>query len=306
MSTGTGELPARAESGLPPSLAALYPFRPRRVPVEGGELSVVDEGAGPAIVFVHGNPSWSFLYRDLILALRGKFRCVAPDHLGCGLSDRQPEPLRMVDHSRNLRTVLDVLGVREYLLVAHDWGGAIGAHQAGLSPDQVRGMVFANTAAFPLKRMPWQIRLARVPLLGRILMEQGNLFATGAARQGVVQPLAPAVADGLLWPWIEPEARRAVSAFVHDIPWTKSHPTRPTIEETERNLVNLRSKPCLLPWGLRDFCFDEVFLEEWRIRFPDAEVLRFEDAGHYLFEDAGQELRERVVEFAASVFGSEA
>jgi len=295
-------LPKRTDSGLPPSLEVLYPFRPRRVPVEGGELSVVDEGEGPAIVFVHGNPSWSFLFRDLILDLRANFRCVAPDHLGCGLSDRQPKRCRMRDHSKNLGEVLDSLGVGEYLLVAHDWGGAIGAHRAGLDPERIKGMVFANTAAFPLKRMPWQIRLARMPVLGRFLMEKCNLFATGAAKQGVVQPLSFGVADGLLWPWLEPKARRAVSAFVEDIPWTKRHPSRPTLEETEANLEKLRTKPCLLAWGLRDFCFDEVFLEEWSRRFPEAEVVRLDEAGHYVFEDGGADLRERIADFARRVF----
>ncbi len=264
-------------------------------------MSVVDEGSGPAIVFVHGNPSWSFLFRDLIVDLRPEFRCVAPDHLGCGLSDRQPRPLRMQDHSQNLRTVLDTLGIAEYMLVAHDWGGAIGAHRAGLDPDRVKGMVFANTAAFPMKGMPWQIRLARVPVLGRFLMEKCNLFATGAAKRGVVRPLSYAAADGMLWPWMDPRRRRAVSAFVGDIPRSKGHPSRPTLVETERNLEKLRSKPCLLPWGMKDFCFDERFLNEWIRRLPDAEVARFEEAGHYLFEDAGAALRERMASFARTV-----
>jgi len=265
-------------------------------------LSVVDEGSGPTIVFVHGNPSWSFLFRDLILDLRKRFRCIAPDHVGCGLSDASPGPVRMRDHSENQGKVLEALGVTEYLLIAHDWGGAIGAHRAGLEPKRVKGMVFANTAAFPLRRMPWQIRLARVPVLGRILMERFNLFATGAARQGVVRPLSLAVEDGLLWPWREKARRRAVSRFVEDIPWSKSHPSRSTIEEASTNLERLRSKPCLLAWGMRDFCFDEIFLEEWVRRFPEARVVRFENAGHYVFEDGGDELRKVIREFVEEVY----
>lgn len=261
----------------------------------------MDEGEGPAIVMVHGNPSWSFLFRGLILALRDRYRCVAPDHQGCGFSDPQPHRMQMAEHSQNLETVLDELGIDRFILVAHDWGGAIGAHRAGLNPERVAGMVFLNTAAFPFRQMPWQIRLARVPVLGRILMERFNLFATGAAKQGVVQPLTPAAEEGILFPWREPPSRKAVSAFVEDIPWMKSHPSRPTLEETEKNLKTLAAKPCLLAWGLKDFCFDEAFLNEWINRFPKAEVERYPEAGHYVFEDAGLPLLDRIQKFVDGV-----
>lgn len=290
---------------LPPTLRLLYPFVPKRIRVETGELSVVDEGEGPVVVMVHGNPSWSFLYRDLILQLRGRYRCIALDHQGCGFSTDQPHRMRMAEHSHNLGQVLDELGVERYLLVAHDWGGAIGAHRAGLQPERVEGMVFLNTAAFPFRRMPWQIRLARVPLLGRILMERFNLFALGAAKQGVVEPLSTAAADGMLFPWMPADSRKAVSAFVDDIPWSAKHPTRDTILETEKNLKKLQSKSCLLAWGMKDFCFDEKFLEEWIRRFPHAEVERYPEAGHYVFEDAGQPLLDRVDQFVGSVIQAE-
>ena len=286
---------------LPPSLRLFYPFTPKRISVSSGTLSVVDEGSGPAIVFVHGNPSWSFLFRDAIVALRDRFRCAAVDHQGCGFSDPQPHRMRMAEHSENLGAVLDALGIEKYILVAHDWGGAIGSHRAGLEPDRVAGMVYLNTAAFPLQRMPWQIRMARVPVLGRFLMERCNAFALGAAKQGVVNPLRPAAADGLLYPWMERESRTAVSAFVEDIPWRATHPTRRTIEETDERLEGLKKKPCLLAWGMQDFCFDEKFLDEWIRRFPDAEVERYPNAGHYTFEDGGDPLIERIERFVDSV-----
>lgn len=269
-----------------------------------GELSVVNEGEGPVVVMVHGNPSWSFLFRDLILRLRSSYRCIAVDHQGCGLSDPQKAPLRMEQHSDNLGMVLSELGVNRYALVAHDWGGAIGAHRAGLQAEKILATVFLNTAAFPVHRMPWQIRLARVPLLGRILMEQFNAFAIGAARQGVVNPLAEAVEDGFLFPWRERKSRRVVSRFVEDIPWRRSHPTWKTILQAEKGLKNLATKPCLLAWGLKDFCFDEVFLNEWIQRMPNAEVERYENAGHYVFEDAGEPLLERIEVFIGESVGA--
>ncbi len=287
---------------LPPSLRLLYPFTPKRISTETGTISVVDEGQGPAIVMVHGNPSWSFLFRDVILALRGHCRCVAPDHQGCGFSTPQPHRMRMIEHSQNLGKVLEDLGVGKYILIAHDWGGAIGAHQAGLNPERIAGMVFLNTAAFPLKRMPWQIRLARTPLLGRILMERWNAFAVGAAKQGVVTPLSPAVSDGLLFPWMAKDSCKAVSAFVEDIPWRKNHPSRKTLDETAKNLERLKDLPCLLAWGMRDFCFDEAFLNEWIRRLPEARVERYPEAGHFVLEDAGPTLVDQIASFVDSVF----
>jgi len=132
-------------------------------------------------------------------------------------------------------------------------------------------------------------------------MEKGNAFALGAARQGVVKPLSPAVSEGLLYPWREPRSRRAVSAFVEDIPWGKGHPSRKTLEEAEAGLAGLAAKPCLLAWGMRDFCFDSVFLGEWIRRFPRAEVERYPEAGHYVFEDAGEPLLKRIEGFVDSV-----
>ncbi len=266
----------------------------------------MDEGEGPVVLFVHGNPSWSFMFRDLILSLRSRFRCLAPDHRGCGLSDRQTRSLRMRDHSENLGSVLDSLGVDRYLLVAHDWGGAIGAHRAGLEPDRLAGLVFANTAAFPVRRMPWQIRLARMPILGRLLVEKMNLFAKGAVRKGVVREMSRAVADGFHFPWVDPQARKTVTRFVRDIPWSCRHPSRSALDEADRGLVRLRAKPCLLLWGMRDFCFDEVFLNEWIGRFPEAEVVRFPEAGHYVFEDAGAAAKDRILRFTEKTFGVEA
>jgi haloalkane dehalogenase len=207
----------------------------------------------------------------------------------------------MADHSANLGQVLDELGVGDFVLVAHDWGGAIGAHAAVRDPGRVKGMVFLNTAAFPARRMPWQIRLARSPVLGRFLVERCNAFAAGAFRKGVVRELAPAVADGFRLPWIDRRARRAISAFVEDIPRGPRHPSWDSLREAETGLASLADKPCLLAWGMKDFCFDESFLGEWIRRFPEAETERFAEAGHYVLEDAGEALVSRIEEFVCRV-----
>lgn len=285
---------------LPTFLQLLYPFQPKSFRAPTGNLSVVDEGAGDAILFLHGNPSWSFLYRDLVLDLRNRYRCIAPDHQGCGLSDPQSKRLRMADHSGNLVRLLDELAVDRFHLVAHDWGGAIGAHLAGSMPDRIKSMTFMNTAAFRIRRIAWRIRLARTPFLGRFLMERYNAFARAAITMAVVEPLSPAVAEGFLYPYQNREKARSTANFVADIPRSASHPSWKTLLETEESLGSLREKPVFLPWGMRDFCFDEPFLEQWIDHFPNAVVQRYENAGHYVLEDAGEDLRPRIAEFIAA------
>ncbi len=113
---------------LPPWLSELYPFTPRRFPTPQGGLSYLDEGQGDeAVLMVHGNPTWSFFYRNIVLALRGRYRCIVPDHLGCGLSDKpQDWTYRLPDHIGNLAALIDSLGLKKIHLIVHDWGGPIG------------------------------------------------------------------------------------------------------------------------------------------------------------------------------------
>jgi len=282
---------------LPVPLQLLYPFKPESFDSPTGRLSLVDKGEGDVVLLLHGNPSWSFLYRDLILDLCPRFRCLAPDHQGCGLSDPQRSQLRMRDHSHNLELLLENLGVESFHLVAHDWGGAIGAHLAGLMPERIKSMTFMNTAAFRIKRIAWRIRLARTPVLGRYLMERHNAFARAAVTMAVVEPMSQAVAEGFLFPYRKRDKARSTANFVADIPRSPSHPSWSTLLETEENLAKLRDKPVFLPWGMRDFCFDAPFLEQWKEHFPHALVQPYEDAGHYVLEDAGPDLRDRISRF---------
>src|SRR4051812_13367564 len=133
-----------------------YPFTPHAFPRHGLRLSYLDEGAGDPVVMLHGNPTWSFYYRNLVLGLRDQYRCVVPDHIGCGLSDKPPESL--YDYSLKSRiddveALLDSLNLRANLtLVVHDWGGMIGMGFAARHPERVKRIVAINTGAFPLPR----------------------------------------------------------------------------------------------------------------------------------------------------------
>jgi haloalkane dehalogenase len=276
---------------LSPAVRALYPFAPRDFAALSGRMSYVDHGPrdGRPVLLLHGNPSWSFLWRDLILRLAAQGRrVIAPDHVGMGLSARPDRFLRLADRIADIEALLAHLGVGEFDLGVHDWGGAIGFGVAGRRPDRVGRILVTNTGAFLSERIPARIALCRDPLVGRLLVQGLNGFAWPATWMAVERPLSPAAKAGFLAPYGSPAVRRAVADFVADIPMEPAHPTRSVLAGVEASLAGLKGKPMMLCWGMRDFCFDRSFLGGFRERFPDAQPLLFADAGHYVLEDAGE------------------
>ena len=268
-----------------------YPFTPKTLSINGHSLSYLDEGQGPVIVMLHGNPTWSFFYRNLVLALRSEFRLIVPDHMGCGLSDKpQAYPYTLATHIDNLSYLIRHLGLQDLSLMVHDWGGAIGMGFAGRHPEMIRSLVITNTAAFPTPRIPWRIWLCRLPWLGPLVVRGMNGFAVPALSMAVAKKMLPNVADGYLFPYDSWRNRVAVQAFVRDIPLAPSHVSWSTLVGVADNLPKLRTKPMLILWGGRDFCFNDWFYSEWLRRFPEARRHYFATAGHYLLEDAGSEI----------------
>lgn len=273
------------------SFASEYPFEPRfHVTPGGARMHYLDQGAGRPWLMVHGNPTWSFMYRSLVRDISGEERCVVPDHVGCGRSEK-PEDGQYVF---NLKTRIDdleslvlALDLRDMTLVVHDWGGAIGIGVAARHPDRFRDIVVMNTAAFWLPRLPWRIRVCGLPVLGDLLVRGFNVFAGAAVfmAPGRLWGLTAEARKGFLAPYDNWRNRRAVLEFVRDIPMTPGHPSYGTILEVEEGLGRISGKVKLIIWGMRDFCFDETFLLEWRRRCPDASIHRFPGAGHYLLED---------------------
>jgi pimeloyl-ACP methyl ester carboxylesterase len=282
----------------------LYPFEDHYLDLDGLNYHYLDEGQGAPVVLVHGNPTWSFYYRGLIKGLSANFRSIAPDHIGCGKSDK-PDAARydytLASRVDDLERFIDHLNLPRVSLVLHDWGGMIGMAWAARHPEQVDRLVILNSAAFGLpegKRFPWMLSLARTPLLGEFLVRGCGAFGRGANRYCVTRkPLSPAVARGYLEPYNSWRNRIAVHRFITDIPINSNDRAHKLVEETEAALPGLREKPMMLCWGMRDFIFDEHFLNEWQRRFPDAEAHRFEDSGHYVLEDAGEEILPLVKRF---------
>lgn len=291
-------LTAPHAAAAPAELRALYPFHTARLQLAGGAISYVDEGAGPPVLLVHGNPTWSFYYRRLIAALSPRHRAVAPDHMGCGLSDK-PEryPYTLAQHIENLGRLIDHLGLAQVDLVVHDWGGAIGMGWAVRNPERVRRIVVLNTAAFLSPRLPLRIAVCRYPILGDLAVRGLNAFAGAATFMAVERPMRPEVRRGFLHPYGSWAERVAIQRFVRDIPMSPRHPTWAVVDGIDRDLANLRGHELLILWGGKDWCFSDHFLAGWLQRFPAAEAVRFDHAGHYVLEDAHEEIVPRVVGF---------
>ncbi len=277
-----------------------YPFNNHYADIKGLQLHYLDEGPKDAepLVMVHGNPSWSFYYRKLVQALSSRHRCVVPDHIGMGLSDKPSNNNyeftldRRVD---DLATLLDQLNIDSNItLVVHDWGGMIGMAYANRYPERIKRLVILNTAAFHLpkdKSIPWQLTLSRIPFVNALLNQGLNAFCRGAVKYCVTRKPMPAdVGEAYIAPYNSWHNRLAVRKFVEAIPLKPEDNGYNTIDKVEQELGQFSSLPMLICWGLRDFVFDKYFLNEWERRFPGAEIHRFEDAGHYILEDAADEV----------------
>lgn len=275
----------------PHAWRSLYPFESHWASIGGLRVHYLDEGHGDVLLAVHGNPTWSFYWRELVKGLRGRRRLVVPDQVGCGLSDKPAPseyPYRLARRIEDLKALIDHLGLERITLVAHDWGGAIGLGAAVAMPERFTRIVLLNTAAFRSRRMPWRIRVCRTPLLGRLGVQGLNLFARAALRMAVAKPerMTPVVRAGLLAPYDSWAHRAAIWRFVADIPMRPSHPSYAALCEIEAGLARLRALPACLIWGMRDWCFIPWYLDRFLEFFPAAEVHRLEDVGHYVMEDA--------------------
>ncbi len=284
---------------------SLYPFESHEMLVGGHRYHYLDEGQGPVLLLVHGNPTWSFYWRQMVTALRGKYRLIVPDHIGCGLSEKPAADqyeFRLARRIEDLGQLVGRLGLEAVTLVAHDWGGAIGLGAALAQPERFARFVLLNTAAFRSRRCPWRIRVCRTPLLGRLGVQGLNLFARAAIRMAVRrhERITPAVRAGLLAPYDCWQHRLAIQQFVLDIPLRASHPSYATLARIEAGLARFRSRPVCLIWGMRDWCFTPDFLARFVEFFPQAEVHRLANAGHYVLEDACEEVVPRVEKFLES------
>ncbi len=285
---------------------SLYPFTPHYFDRGAGlRMHYLDEGSdGPPVLMVHGNPSWSFYYRNLVTALSGTHRCIVPDHIGMGLSDKPDDAAYDYTLSQridDLDALINSLNLKQPLtLVVHDWGGMIGFGWAVKHPEQVARLVILNTAAFPLpvdKTFPGLLRLTRTPL-GAFLVRGFNAFSWGATVVGCkLGKMSPAISRAYRAPYDSWDNRIATLRFVQDIPLSPGDRGHARIQAIAGELHRFKATPAMIVWGDRDFVFDDAFLRQWREYLPEARVRVQAGAGHYVLEDAADTVVPLIADF---------
>lgn len=280
---------------------AAYPFAPREASLRAGRVHYVDEGRGEPILFVHGTPTWSFEYRHLLRALSATHRCVAPDHLGFGLSERPADfPYTPEAHAQTLAEFVDHLGLDGFTLVVHDYGGPIGLPLALDRPSRVRRVVLINTWMWPFDDDPEMQKRARLVQggFGRFLYRRLNasLRLIAPSAWGDRKKLTPAIHRQYLAPFPTADSRGLVL-------WPLARAllgSRDFYDGLWRRRERLAELPVLIAWGLRDSAFRPRFLERWREVLPHARVVTLEEAGHWPHEEAPEAVIEAMRDFLAA------
>ena len=276
---------------------ALYPFSPRTFVSPEGTMRYVDEGSGPAVVLVHGTPTWSFLYRALIARLSRTHRVVAVDHLGFGLSDKPANAAyRPEDHARRLEALIESLGLADVALVVHDFGGPIGLAYALRHPARVRQLVVFNSWLWSLahdRRVVRGARLAAGPL-GRFLYRRLNVSPRWLIPLVVADRsrLSPAAHAHYVRPFPTPATREAPWALARAL--AESSAWYESLWAQRERLVG---RPALLLWGMRDPTFGRAALARWRAALPDAACVEFPDSGHFVLEESAGQAVSHVAQF---------
>jgi haloalkane dehalogenase len=268
----------------------VYPFESHWFELPMGRMHYIDEGSGPPVVFVHGTPTWSFLYRHAIQALSGQHRCIAPDQLGFGLSDK---PIGWGytprEHADNLARLIAQLGLREVVLVVHDFGGPIGLSYAIEHPENVAGLVILNSWMWDMRgENPSTERMMRLlgGPLGRYLYTRWNLSARVLLPQlwGNRSALTPAIHQHYTAPFATPRERYATWVLAREL--LASGPWYDSLWQRREALAD---KPALLVWGMRDPAFGAAQLARWSALLPHARVERLPEVGHFVPEEAPEQ-----------------
>ncbi|MEI6894524.1 MAG: alpha/beta fold hydrolase [Colwellia sp.] len=279
-------------------LTKLLPFKRNYINRNGHQYHYINEGQGSPVVMVHGNPSWSFYYRNLVSQLSENHQCIVPDHIGCGLSDKPNDTgydYTLKNRIDDLEALLEHLEVKENItLVVHDWGGMIGMGYAARYPDRIKRLVILNTGAFHLpkaKKLPPALWLGRNTFIGTLLVRGFNAFSGIAAIIGVKRkPMPKEIRKAYVAPFNSWKNRISTLRFIQDIPLKVGDRNYQLVTDISDSLSQFNKLPMLICWGLKDFVFDKHFLDEWQQRFPDAKVHAFDDCGHYILEDASDEV----------------
>ncbi len=272
--------------------AQLFPYESRFLDLDRCRLHYIDEGRGPVLVLLHGNPTWSFLYRHMVARLRHRFRCVALDYPGFGLSSAPPDyGFTPAEHSTVVERFVAEIGLDCFTPVVHDWGGPIGLAVAGRRPERVRALVIANTFAWPVdgdRHFEWFSRLMG-GAVGRVAIRRGNAFVNVVVPAGTRRRLSRPEMGHYRGPFPTPDARMPTYVFPREI-----MAGRRFLAEVEAGLGRLAHLPALIAWAGRDVAFGDTERRRFEAAFPRHRSVVFEGAGHYLQEDVPQELASEI------------
>ena len=279
---------------------AEYPFKSNVLELPAGRVHYVDEGHGRPVLMLHGNPTWSFSYRRAIRRLSANFRCIAPDYLGFGFSDKPGDWSYLPrDHAETVAALIEYLDLDDLTIVVQDWGGPIGLSWAVMRPESVRRLVILNTWCWPVDEDPHFVRFSRIMggSVGKFLIRRFNFFARVVMRQGFgdKRRLTAAIHRHYLAPLDRPEAREGCWIFPREIVGSTAW-----LAEIWARRAVLESKPALIVWGMKDIAFREKELLRWTELLPEAHVVQLVDAGHFVQEEAGDRLADALETFLVS------
>ena len=305
--SGSGETPRQAPFAETRDIhgndfRGTFPFESMYHQAPDGWMAYVDQGQGEPVLMLHGNPTWSYLYRKFIPPIAAGYRAIAIDHLGFGRSEKPLKTLRLDDHVRNFTSLALALDVQNATLVMQDWGGPIGLGFATRFPDRIKRLVVMNTWAFriaagtPLHPLLEQFR---IPGIGEALVQGLNLFVEGFLPAGILRPESrdPVMMAAYRAPFPDFNSRAPVLAFPRDIPVGDDHPSARVMGEIQDNLHKLRV-PVLVIWGTNDIAIPPQLIQaRWLRYFPDAEVHLLDTASHFLQEDEPERIVDLIMDF---------
>lgn len=293
----------KVPSDKPPALRPawlderLYPFESRYIEIEGNRVHYVDEGTGPVLLLLHGNPTWSFLYRDIISGLRYRFRCVAPDYPGFGLSTaRRGYGFTPAEHAYVIERLLLALDLSDITVMVQDWGGPIGLGVAGRNPERFRALIVGNTWAWPVNGDRHFERFSRLlgGPIGGFAIRNFNAFVNAFIPLGVRRKELPSeVMNAYRGPFSERDSREPIHIFPREIIRSRDY-----LSEVQRGLRRLRDLPVLILWGERDPAFREPERLCFEQGFPKHRTVILGGAGHYIQEDAADEIVAAILEWS--------
>ncbi len=278
-----------------------WPYQPRFFEHEGVRLHYVDEGGGEPIVMLHGNPTWGYLYRNFIPTLSESNRCVVPDHMGFGKSDKPLDrPYTLARHIENFSALMLDLDLRDVTLVMQDWGGPIGLGFGVEHPERIKRLVILNTWAFRIPEgspLAPLLELFRQPHVGEAMVQGLNLFVEGFLPAGIyhkerLEQFMPAYRA----PFPDWNSRIGTLAFPRDIPVGDEHPSTATMGQIQDNLGKL-NVPTTIIWALQDPAIPPPLIDAWKGVYPHAEEHRIETASHFLQEDEPEQIVSLIQDF---------